>query len=135
MISEPLATEARADIEPLGDAFGAIAPEFLIGAFVTSKAWLEANADLARRFAAATIETARYANTNHAATARILADSDKLDPATLAAMTRATFGDTISTTLLAPPLDASVRYGALKTPPDVTALVAAGRPYWSAAHR
>jgi NitT/TauT family transport system substrate-binding protein len=135
MISEPLLTEAAADIEPLGDAFGAIAPEFIIGAFVASRTWAAANVATARAFNAAMHDTAAFANANRPATAKILTTADKLDPATVAAMARATYGTTFSAALLEPPLHASFTYGVLATKPDVAALLADAQPYVSSPRR
>jgi NitT/TauT family transport system substrate-binding protein len=72
MVSEPFLTENKADIEPLADAFAAIAPQWISAVFVISKAWVTANPDAAKRFVAAMHETARWANTHHTETAKIL---------------------------------------------------------------
>ena len=130
MISEPFITQNRADIAALGDGFGAIAPRFIVGAFIAAKPWAQANADVARRFVAAMLETARWANVNHAATARMLAEHDKLDAQTVAAMARSTYGESIDPALLTPAFAAALKYGALKAPADAGAIVADARPYW-----
>jgi NitT/TauT family transport system substrate-binding protein len=135
MISEPLLTEAAPDIEPLGDAFGAIAPEFVIGAFVASRTWAAANAGTARAFNAAMADVAVFANANRAVTAKILSAAEKLDPATAAAMARATYGTSLTAALLDPPLQASFTYGVLATKPNVGALLADAQPYLSTSHR
>jgi NitT/TauT family transport system substrate-binding protein len=134
MLNEPLITESRDDTQVLGDAFGAIAPRFTVGTFVTTKTWAQANADLAKRFVAAMVETARWANANRPATAKILTDVAKLDARTAATMARAAYGDAISADMIAPPLAASLKYGALKTPADVPALIADTQPYWIGIH-
>jgi NitT/TauT family transport system substrate-binding protein len=131
MISEPYITQNRADVAPLGDAFAAIAPRFIVGAFVASKPWAQANADVARRFSAAMIETAHWSNANHAATGKMLADDAKLDAQTVATMARSTYGDSIDPGLITPAFTAALKYGALKTPGDAAAIVADARPYWA----
>jgi NitT/TauT family transport system substrate-binding protein len=129
MLSDPLFTQSRADVDVLGNAFGAIAPQFLVGSWVVAKTWADANLAATRRVAAAMRETARWANANHAATAQMLAAGDKLDAGTVQMMTRSTFGVDITAALLTPPLEASQRYGALKGTADVAGLVADYRHY------
>ena len=129
MLSDPLFTEARADVEVLGDAFSAIAPRFLLGAWVVSKTWADANLATARRIAAAFRDTARWANANRPATAKMLAAHGKLDPRTVQIMARSTYGIDVTAVLLTPPLAASQRYGALKGTADIAGLVADARRY------
>jgi NitT/TauT family transport system substrate-binding protein len=129
MLSEPLLTQAKADVEVLGNAFAAIAPAWSAAVFVASKAWVSANPDAARRFVAAMRETARWANTHHAETARMFAPQAGIDPAVLAATPRANYGDTLTRALLQPPIDVAVKYGALKEPFDARDIVTAAEPY------
>ncbi len=130
MLGEPLLTPNKADIEVLGNAFAAIAPQWTSSVFVASKAWVTANPDAARRFVAAMRETAAWANTHHAETARILAPAAGIDLASFATMTRATYGERLTRALLQPGIDTAVKYGALKQPFDSAEIVAAAAPYW-----
>lgn len=114
MMSEPQITQDKDKIELLSDAYSAIGPEFLIGVFVGSAAWAKANADTAKRFADAMAETAKWANTNRAKTAPILAAHSKISPAVIASMTRATYGERLTPELIQPVLDAAAKYGTLK---------------------
>lgn len=129
MLSEPALSRDRADVEPLGDAFAAIAPVWVGGLFVASKAWASTNPDAARRFVAAMRETARWANGHRADTARILSPVTHIDLPTFATMQRSTYAETLTRELLQPPVDAAVRYGALKEAFDTAELVAAAAPY------
>ena len=129
MLAEPVLSAEQPDVEPLGDAYGAIAPQWTLGVFVASKAWVTANPDLARRFVQAILETARWANAHHAETAQILAPQTKIDLARLGTMARSRFGETLVAAHLQPPLDAAVKYGQLKAPFDAAQWVAdAQRP-------
>jgi ABC-type nitrate/sulfonate/bicarbonate transport system substrate-binding protein len=96
---------------------------------VASKTWASANPDVARRFVAAMRETARWANTHHEDTARILAPVTHIDLATFATMQRSTYAAALSRDLLQPAVDVAVRYGALKAPFDTAELVAGAAPY------
>jgi NitT/TauT family transport system substrate-binding protein len=113
MITEPAWTSQRAEVALLAPAFNAIANEFLIGAFVTSKRWYDANRDAAGAFVAAIAETARWANGHRAQTAPLLADQLKMDPAVVKTMTRATYGEQLSPALIQPVLDVAARFGTL----------------------
>ena len=109
MLSEPFLTQDKPDVEPLGDAFGAIAPSWVGAVFVASKAWVSANPDAARRFVAAMHETARWANAHRADTAQILQPFTGIDAATFGAMDRSVYAETLSRELLQPPIDAALQ--------------------------
>jgi NitT/TauT family transport system substrate-binding protein len=130
MLGEPLLTPNKADIEVLGNAFAAIAPTWISSVFVLSKTWATANPDAARRFVAAMRETAQYANTHHAETAKIFGPAAGIDPALFATMQRATYGEQLTRALLQPGIDTAVKYGALKAPFDTEEIVTAAAPYW-----
>jgi len=134
MISEPVLTRDRADVDVLGDAFAAIGPRWTIGVWVTSKAWAAANTDAARRFVRAMIETAHWANAHHAETAQMLSGPSHIDLATFAQMTRSTYGDSLTAAMLQPQIDAAVKYGVLKQPFDARTIVVDARPYWTGVH-
>jgi hypothetical protein len=76
------------------------------------------------------VEAARWANTHHTESANMLAPLVHIDPTVFMAMTRATQGDTLTTQLLQPPIDAAYKYGQLKTPFDAKLLVSEAQPYW-----
>jgi NitT/TauT family transport system substrate-binding protein len=130
MLGEPLLTPAKADIEVLGNAFAAVAPSWISSVFVISKSWAAANPDATRRFVAAMCETARFANTHHADTAKIFAPVAGIDPALFATMVRATYGEQLTRALLQPGIDTAVKYGALKQPFDTEQIVTDAAPYW-----
>jgi len=129
MESEPALTRDKAVVEPLGDAFAAIAPRWALGVFVASKTWVSANPDAARRFVRAIAETARWANAHHADTARLLSVPSHIDVATFAAMERSEYGETLTAALLQPPLDMALKYGAIKSPLDANKIVADARAF------
>jgi NitT/TauT family transport system substrate-binding protein len=130
MLAEPFLTTDSAGVERLGDAFGAIAPQWTLGVFVASKAWVTANPDVARRFVKAMLETARWANTHHADTAKIVAPLANIDLQTYRSMARSRFGETLTVAQLQPSLDVALRYGQLKAPFDSTQWVTDAQPYW-----
>jgi NitT/TauT family transport system substrate-binding protein len=130
MLSEPALSQAKADVDVLADAFGAIAPRYTEGVFVASKAWVDANPDVAHRFVQAMVETARWANRHPADTAKILAPLLNVDPLSFKTMARSTYGDVLSVQLLQPLLDVAFKYGQIKAPFDSKQIVAGAQPYW-----
>jgi len=129
MMSEPFLTEQGADVEELGDAFAAIAPQWVAAVFIASKAWVTANPDAARRFVAAMHETARWANAHRADTAKILAPLAGVPLATFDHMERSSYTDQLTRALLQPGIDVAYRYGAIKVPFDTNDIVTAAAPY------
>jgi len=129
MLAEPVLSSEQPDVEPIGDAYGSIAPQWTLGVFVASKPWVTANPDLARRFVQAILETARWANAHHADTAQILAPQSKIDLTRFGTMARSRFGETLVAAHLQPPLDAALKYGQLKAPFDAAQWVADAQPY------
>jgi NitT/TauT family transport system substrate-binding protein len=130
MLAEPSLTQAKSDVEELGDAFAAIAPRWTLGVFVASRAWVTANPDAAHHFVEAMIETARWANAHHAETAKILGPLTNIDPSVFASMARSRYGDVLNAAMLQPPIDVAYKYGQLKTPFDSKQMVAEAQPYW-----
>jgi len=102
---EPFITLGVDDVRVLAIVHTALAPRFMTGGWLTSAAWAKANAPLAKRFAAAMYETARWSNKNRDATGDILAKYTKLDRGVIGRMTRTDFADTLNRQLLAPSLD------------------------------
>jgi NitT/TauT family transport system substrate-binding protein len=105
VLVEPYLSTARNDVRIFGKCFDAIAPSFYINSWFAPRAWLTANADLARRLTRAIYDTARWANTHHVETAPILSKYFKLEAATIAQMTRVRFGTSLDPRLLQPVLD------------------------------
>lgn len=113
IISEPQRTLQAADVRQLGAPMGAIAPRFLMGAYVAGRAWSGAQAPMAQRLAAALHETAAWANGHRAKTAPILAERLRFAPAITTSMTRAAYAEAIAPEILEPVLRVAARYGAI----------------------
>lgn len=64
MIAEPFLTANAGDIRVFARAEGAVAPRYMTGGWFALRTWVDANRDVARRFAAAIYATARWANSN-----------------------------------------------------------------------
>ena len=120
-IAEPALSAAiqAGDARSFASPYTAIAPEFTAIVWFASKAWLQKNPDVAKRFVAAIYTTAKWANAHPAESAPILARVAKLDPALVANMTRAFYATSNDPKLVQAPLDFAFKYGLL--PRAVTA--------------
>jgi len=112
-ISEPFLALVKKDVRILGYSHNAVAKQFLQSAWFTTPQWAKDHPDVVRRFAAAMRETAAWANqkANQAKSAEILAKYTKIDPATVMAMERARFGDTLTASSIQPAIDVTAKYG------------------------
>ena len=112
-IPEPSLTVAREDTRVLGKPYDAIAGRFTIDAWFARTDWIDQNRDAAKRFTSAVVQAGAWGNKNHAASAKILEAHSKIDPAIIAAMTRATYGEKLSTESLQPVIELAARYDAI----------------------
>lgn len=111
-VAEPgLSTAKARGARVLASAFDAIAPEFLIGACVSTRTFTAQNADALQRFAAAMHRASVWANGHHDQTAVIAARYFHEAVAKIESQTRATFPENQSPAkLLQPVFDAVAKY-------------------------
>jgi len=115
-IAEPYLDAARraGPIRVLGAPYDAIAAEFLLSAWYSTADFVKAHPDLVRRFAAANLEVALWANRNHPESARIL---EKYAKTTVSpTMVRALYAERLDPQLVQSVLDTSLKYKLLRTP-------------------
>jgi NitT/TauT family transport system substrate-binding protein len=115
IIAEPVLSIALAggDVQALTELSTTIAPQWLASGWFATTAYLQNNADVARRYAAAIYETARWANAKPGDSAAILAKYSKLDPQVIRKMTRCPYTDAIRLSDIQPQLDVATKYGLL----------------------
>jgi NitT/TauT family transport system substrate-binding protein len=114
LIAEPVLSDALANgNRVLGYAYDAVAPSFLIGAWFTTGAWAKKNPDLVKRFQKAMATSADWANKNRAQSAQILTKATKI--VVRPTMKRTTYGEKLDASLMQPLIDATVKYGTLKS--------------------
>lgn len=118
-VSEPYLTIAGDSTRLLGYAFDAVAPTFVQTGYFTSPQYAKAHPDVVAKFAAVIRETAQWANQkqNQARTAEILVKYTKADPALVAKMRRAHYGDALSPAAIQPAIDVSAKYAGFKAFP------------------
>jgi NitT/TauT family transport system substrate-binding protein len=123
-LAEPFISIDKRTTRVLTYAFDAIAHSFLISAWFSTAAWARAHPDLVTRFARAVIDAGTWANRNPAPSAEILTRDVKLDPATLATMVRARFGENLTAAMIQPQIDVAAHYGLFTSFPASELLIA-----------
>jgi len=102
--------------------YDAIGKRWQIGAWFTTKAWVAAHPEAAKKFAAVMAQTARWANAHQTESLQILRDASKADyPGT---MHRASYPEQLDAALFQPVIDNAAKYGALAAPFPATELFA-----------
>ncbi len=124
VIGEPLYSQSRDQIRVLGKPYDAIAKDFLINAWFTTRDWLAKNPDTARRLVKVVYDTARWGNAHPDQSLPILAKYLKLDPENLHGMIRAKYATSLDPALVQTVIDAGVKYGVIPQPVDASAIVA-----------
>lgn len=126
VISEPSLTSAKEKglTRVFAPVFSAIAPQFLIGAWFTTKSFAAAHPDLVKRFQAAIYESARWANGNHDASAAILAKYSKINSETAHTMTRATYATTLTPGIVQPEIDIAAKNNVIDRPVSAAEMIA-----------
>lgn len=125
MAEEPaLAALVDQDDRILARPYEDIAPSFLEGGYFATTDFVKAHPDVVKAFADAMAEAATWANAHHAETAAIL---ERVGKTTVAPnMVRIYFPPRLSPALLQPLLDASAKYGLLKSTYPASELIAPG---------
>ena len=123
-LSEPIMSGALgADAKVLGKVYDAIAKQFYISDWFTTRDWIARNQDAAKRFVSVAYETARWANANHEQSLAILAKYAKYDLDLVRSMRRASYATTLDAKLIQPVLDAGAKYKALERPYNANDLI------------
>lgn len=93
IITEPFKTRAMTagQIREFGDTYLTIQPEIAPIFWFTTKAWIQKNPELAKKFVGAIYAVAKWANTHTKESGDILAKVAKMDPAVVANMKRLYF--------------------------------------------
>ena len=111
-LSEPLLTDTRDELRSLGAIYDAIGRRVMISMHIAMNAWLDKNADAARRVVLAMRQGAQWANAraNRAAAATILARETKIPIETIAKMNHVIYGETLDIATIQPQIDALADY-------------------------
>jgi NitT/TauT family transport system substrate-binding protein len=115
-IGEPFLSAAGDDVVRIGKPYDAIARQFYIGAWFTTRDWATKNPETARKLVQTVYDIARWANGHHADSAPILAKYTKLDVERIKAMQRTTYATSLDPRLMQPVLDVAVRNKLIERP-------------------
>jgi NitT/TauT family transport system substrate-binding protein len=108
----------------LATPYAAIAPEFLISAWFTTRDFAAKNRDTIKRFASVMSDTARWANANHDQSGQILATYTHADPAVISKMTRSLYVTSPDPKYILPLLTQLYKFHAIDKPLTVADVVA-----------
>jgi NitT/TauT family transport system substrate-binding protein len=126
-LSEPIMSDAiNADAKIFGKPYDAIAKQFNISDWFTTRDWLAQNGDAAKRFVGAIYDAARWANTHHDDSAAILAKYTKVDIERIKRMNRSGYATSLQPAMVQPVLDTSFKYKALGTATTAASMIAKG---------
>ncbi len=122
-LGEPQLTAGSALVQPIAKPYDAIAPQFILSDWFTTRDWIARNSDAAKRVVAVAYETARWANANHDESLAILAKAAKYDLDLVRGMRRASYATALDARLIQPVLDAGLKYKALERPFNANDLI------------
>lgn len=129
VISQPTLTEALSagGLQVIAHPYDAIAKSFLLGAFYTTAAYAGEHPDVVTKFAAVMRDTARWANANQPASAKILEKYTKIS--VTAATPRVRYAEIFRLSEMQPLIDASAKYGLLQSTFPAAEMLAPGIPF------
>lgn len=117
VIAEPAMTAARKENRVLASPFEALGKTWYLSAWFTTKSWLETNPQLARRFTAAVLQTAAFANAHQRETAVTLERITKIPHDIVGSLTRVRFADRpMDPAMMEPLLELALKNGLLPRP-------------------
>jgi NitT/TauT family transport system substrate-binding protein len=126
-LGEPIMSDAlAADAKILGKPYDAIAKQFNISDWFTTRDWLTKNPDVGKRFVGAIYDAARWANTHHDDSAAILAKYTKIDVDRIRHMNRSGYATDLKASMVQPVLDTAFKYKALGTATAASSMIAKG---------
>ena len=124
-LSEPIMSDATStDAKIFAKPYDAIAKQFLISDWFTTRDWLAKNADVAKRFVGAIYDAARWANAHHDDSAAILSKYTKVDVERIRRMNRCVYATNLQPSMVQPVLDTAFKYKALETATNAASMIA-----------
>jgi NitT/TauT family transport system substrate-binding protein len=107
----------------LGNSYEAVGPRYCSSLWFATSDWVSKNPDAARRFVAVMKQAAAWANSHPHESAVMLAPHIKQTVAAIESSTRVLYGVDMTPDLIQPVIDASAKYGLLKSRFSATELV------------
>ena len=118
VIGEPqLSAALKAnDVRILTDPMPLIAPRFVLGAWFTTQQFAQRYPEAIKRYVSVMYETARWANTHHPESGKILVKYTKMNVEDISSMIRADFAEQTRASEIQPLLDACAKYNYIPRP-------------------
>jgi len=118
VIGEPQLSAAlkNNDVRVLAEPMSLIAPRFVVGGWFTTQQFAQRNPEAIKRYVDVMYQTARWANTHHPETAKILIKYTKMDVEDVSTMRRADFAEQTRASEIQPLLDACLKYNYIPRP-------------------
>ena len=115
MMTEPELGDSlgKKRVRTFASPMDAIASEFVVGVWFTTSTYAKAHPDIVRAYASAMAMAADWANRNHTESAKLLEAATGIPVKANAA--RIIFADRLDTKAMQPVIDASAKFGALKS--------------------
>jgi NitT/TauT family transport system substrate-binding protein len=127
LLTEPFSSANKSSLRSLGSVLQSIGPRYMLLGWAATDAWTNRNPDVAAKFASAIRQASAWANANHKESAPILIKYTHADMNAVDAMARTTYGTELSPLMIAPAVDAALKYGVIDRP------IAASDLIWSPA--
>ena len=112
---DPLLGKPDDPVHMLGSAYDAVSPHFASSMWFAMSDWATKNPDVVRRFDLTMKQAAVWGNSHPHESAVIVADHIKQPVAEIEAANRAIYGTDMTPDLMQPVIDASAKYGSLKS--------------------
>jgi NitT/TauT family transport system substrate-binding protein len=126
-LSEPIMSDATStDAKFFAKPYDAIAKQFNISDWFTTRDWLAKNGDTAKKFVGAIYDAARWANTHHDESAAILAKYTKVDVERIKRMNRSAYATDLKRAMVQPVLDTAFQYKSLVAATTADSMIAKG---------
>jgi NitT/TauT family transport system substrate-binding protein len=125
VITEPWLSAAvrSGKLRVLAKPYDVIGPQFLIGVWFTTSKWYAEHPDVARRLVRVIYETARWANTHHEQSAKLLSQFSGIDLQTIRSMARTPLATSLDLSLVQPQLDLASKYHEIDRPINAKNLI------------
>ena len=115
---------ASGAVRVLGYHLSSIGPRLMQSAWFATSAYLTQNAAAVRTFAQVMQTASAYCNTHQAQTVELLASFTKMDPSTIASMSRTVFASTLDPALIQPLIDTAAKYKTIDKPFEAREFIA-----------
>jgi NitT/TauT family transport system substrate-binding protein len=125
ILTTPLLQAAMADgeLRSIGNPYTAYGKSYLGLAWVSTTAYAGANPEVIARFGRVIHDANLYCNAHHAETVDMMAELNKIDPATVRSMTRVKFAPYLVASMIQPLIATAVKYKVIEQSFDAQELI------------